>query len=138
MGSEMCIRDSSDGLAVVAQTDEQASEVMDGTDEDRTEEDPEQRGEPAPHDGDGRADDRAGSGNGGEVMSEDDAALGRNEVDIITQGFRRAHSIRGQAEDLLPEPATIRVVGDQESDTGQYGDQKCCHAGGLLEQLFRF
>ena len=68
------------GLTLVAKRDYEGSEVVDGSDEDGTEENPEKGGHPAPDHGESGADDGTGAGDGREVMPKDDGLAGGNVV----------------------------------------------------------
>ena len=102
---------------------------MDRADEDSSDDDPQERRQPSPEHPDGRSDDRAGSCNGREVMSEDDASPCRHVVDIILEALRGAGPSCSEVEDSIAQPSPVGVVGDDESETGEDGDQECVHAG---------
>ena len=126
--------DVADCLAVVAETDDQGTKVMHRTNEDGAEHHPKQRGHPPPHDGDGRADDWARAGDGGEVVPEDDRLAGGHIVDAVLQPFTGANRIGRKPEDLATQPTAVGVVGDDEANSGQQGNQECFHdnRGGTL------
>ena len=90
---------------------------MDGTDENRAEEHPEKGRKPTPHDGDRRAYDGSGTGDGRKMMTEDNTLSSGNEIDIITKRFRWADSIGDETEDSAAEPPTVGVVGDEKTKT---------------------
>ena len=62
---------------------------MNGADEDRAEYNPEEDRQPAECCRENRSDDGAGSGDGGEVMSQEHGGFGRNVVNAV------AHLVRG-------------------------------------------
>ena len=68
------------GLAPVADRDYESSKIVDRTDQNGSEENPEESWYPAPDDGEGRSDDRSGSCNTGKVMAKDDTLAGGDVV----------------------------------------------------------
>ena len=78
-------------------------------------------------DGDRRADDWAGAGNRGKVMTEDDRLAGGHIVDAILQPFAGADRVGREPEDFATQPTTVGVVGDDKSDSGQERDEQSFH-----------
>jgi hypothetical protein len=71
-------------LAAVAHAGHQGREVVHRADEDHAHRDPQQRRQPAElPGGQDRPDDRAGRGDGAEVLAEQVERLGRHEVDAV-------------------------------------------------------
>ena len=75
--------DVTDGLAVVAEADDQSTEVMYRANEDGTEHHPKQRGHPTPHDRDSWADDWASAGNRGKMVPEDHGFACGHIIDAV-------------------------------------------------------
>ena len=128
--------DVADGLAVVPDRDDQGAEVVDGADEDRAEDDPEQGRDPSPHHGDRRADDRAGAGDRGEVVAEDDGPGRRHVVLVVSKTVRGADVIGREAEDRPAEPSAVGVIGHDEGQARGQGDQQRLHGGGPALSMF--
>ena len=61
-------------------------------------------------------------------MAEDDRFGSRHVVDPVLEFFAGTAGIGGKAEDFAAQPATEGVVGDNESDSGQQGDEQRLHA----------
>ena len=59
---------------------------MDGTDENGPENDPDHRGDPAPHDGNSGTEHGRQAGNGREVMPKENIALTRHVVATVFEG----------------------------------------------------
>jgi len=112
-----------DGLSAIAQRDDQRAEIVDGTDENRTHQNPDERGQPAPEDSDGRTDDGAGSGDAGEVVAEDDFLFGRYKINIIPQLFTGNFRVAIDVKDFLGQPLPIGVVGDDVTYKSSRGNQ---------------
>ena len=100
---------------------------MDRPNKYRTQDNPEQRWQPSPEDGYGRAHDRPGAGNAGEMVAKDDFFLCRHKIDIVAQ-LLAWNSCRGiKTKDLACQPAAVGVVGDDETDERGDGDKQCSH-----------
>ena len=114
--------DVTDGLAVVAQADDERTEVVHRSNEDGTEHHPKQRRNPAPHDGNSRSDDGPSAGDGGEVVAEDNGLAGGHVINTVLEAFAGANGIGGESEDITTQPAAVSVVGHDEPDSGQQRD----------------
>ena len=69
-------------------------------------------------------------------MAEDDGFFSGHIVDAVLKFFAGAHGAGGEAEDLFAEPPSISMVGDDEPEAGEQGDEEGFHAltrGGALE-----
>lgn len=115
------------GLSPVAQRHHQRTEVVNGADENRPKEHPEECRQPAPEDGNRGTNDGSGAGDAGEVVAEDDFFFGGDEVDIVTQLFTGNFRICVDVKDFLGEPLTIGVVSDDVTDKGSRSNQQCGH-----------
>ena len=76
-----------EGFAVAANGEQQDHEILHAAAEDRARENPESAGKIAELCGEDGADQRAGAGDGGEVMSEDDPLVGAHEVAAILEAL---------------------------------------------------
>ena len=74
-------------FAVAAHGAEQNDEILHGPGEDGAEDDPQGSGEIAELGGEGWADERAGSGDGGEMMAEENPLVGGFEIVTVAQAF---------------------------------------------------
>ena len=68
-------------------------------------------------------------------MTEHDRLAGRNEIDIISQGFRWTDSISCQPKDPASQPTPIGVIGDQETDSCQNSNQQRGHEMSLRPNM---
>ena len=98
---------------------------MDGANEDRAKKHPQQSRQPAPENGDRRSDDRTCSGNAGEVVTEDDLSLSRNEVHVIAKFMGRNDGVAVELKNFLRQPSPIRVVRNDVSEKGKNGHSQC-------------
>ena len=119
--------DFAHGLPAVPQRHHQRAEVMNGTDEDGSQHDPQQSRQPAPEHGDGRAHNGPGSGNAGEVVSENDLPWRGDEVDVVLQFMTGRDGLRVELKDAGGQPASIRVVGGDETEKRPGRDEDSCH-----------
>ncbi len=100
---------------------------MDRTNENGTEHDPDQRRQPSPEDRQGRSDDRTGSRNARKVMSEDDRLASRHIIHIIAKLVAGNEGVLVEPEHPPSQPAAIGVIGDNESDKGEDGNEHRIH-----------
>ena len=84
---------------------------MHGTHEDRAHQDPDKSGYPAPDNGDCRPHDGTRTGNGREVMAEEDGLLGGDIVDIVAELVAGANSVRVELEYSSPQVFSIGMIG---------------------------
>ena len=103
---------------------------MDRADENRSQKHPQQCGQPAPENGNGRADDRAGTGDTGKMVSKNDLFSGWQVIDIVPKLPARHARRRIKAKDFSCNPPAVCVVGDQIADQGTNGNQNGDHAQG--------
>jgi hypothetical protein len=82
---------------------------MDGTEEDTTDNAPQENGDPAKDSGLDRSVNRAGTGDRGEMVTHQNSGVGRNEVLAVVAGVGRGFTVRIYAP-LLGKPATIENV----------------------------
>jgi len=85
---------------------------MHRTDQDWTEDNPEQGRDPAPDYTDGRPDNGAGAGDGSEMVPEKDILAGWDKVLCITELPGWSWLCVPQLEDFLAQISTISVVGN--------------------------
>ena len=119
--------DVADGLAAVTHRNDQRAEVVDRADQDRAEQHPQQRRDPAPDDGESGADDRSSAGDRGEVVAEDDAFGGRDVVVAVLEFDRGRDTVGIELEDPACQPAAVGVVGDQVEHERSERDGECRH-----------
>ena len=60
-------------------------------------------------------------------MAEDDRLGSGHVVDTVLEFFAGAHSAGGEPEYFFSEPPAISVVGDDESEAGEQGDEQSFH-----------
>ena len=85
--ADLLARHLAERFAVAAHGAEEDDEVLDGAAEDGADDDPEGAGQIAELGGERRADERAGAGDGGEVVAEDDPFVGGLEVVAVAQAL---------------------------------------------------
>ena len=89
---------------------------MYGSDENAAKDYPEQRGQPAPHDGNGRSDDGTCSSDCRKVMAEDYISFCRYEIVVIAL-FDAGHRLIGtQLKNPSGEELAVSVVSDDKSE----------------------
>lgn len=120
------------GLAFVAKRDHECSKIMHCPDEDRAKEDPKEGWNPAPDDGECGADDRAGSGNGGEVMTEDDGFAGGDVVVAVFELDGGRGAVGVEFENFLRKPLSVGMVSDEVGEKRAESDEECGHVVELL------
>ncbi len=117
-------------LTPVAKRNHQGAEIVDGSDENRTEQDPQQGRQPAPEHRDRRAHDRTRTRNAREMMAENHFLPRRNKIDPVLQLPTRYRGRSVEIEDLLRQPTTVSVVGHHVADKCPDGDQQRQHRDG--------
>ena len=95
--AELIARHLAEAAAVAARGQQQDRHVLDAAADDGADQDPQRAGQIAELRGERRADQRAGAGDGGEVVAEDDPAMGRHEVAAVVEalGGRGARGVHG-------------------------------------------
>ena len=63
--------------------------------------------------GEHRADQRAGAGDGGEMMAEQHVAVGRHVIEAVVVAIRRRRPLRVDAEHLVGDEQRVEAVGDE-------------------------
>jgi len=99
-----------EGFAVAAHGAEQDDEVLDGTSEDDADQDPECTWQITKLRGEDGADERAGAGNGGEVMAENDPFVCADEVAAVIVDFARGGAAVIEDEDAGGDPFGVEAV----------------------------
>ncbi len=107
---ELVARHLAETAAVPAGRQEQDDHVLHAATEDRPYEDPQRAGQVAELSGQRRADERAGAGDGGEVVAEHDPAMGRHEVAAVVEAFRRRGARGVRREHLRRDPGRIEAI----------------------------
>ena len=104
---------------------EQSAEVMDATEEDTTDQNPQGASQPAETSASGvdGASDGACASDGGEVVTHQNGCGCGDIVDVITQGVCRSGFLGLANAPLLAQPTAIEDIADhQDSDANE---QKC-------------
>ena len=120
------------GLAVIFYRSIQSAEVGNSTKEDAAQQDPQQNGQPAKGSSLNGTGNRAGTGNGGELVCKHRPALGGNIILAILQPHSRSLGV-GVNTPCLGEPTTVSGVRTYQNDRGNQNDYKRIH---LNESLF--
>jgi len=60
-------------------------------------------------------------------MAEDDGFFSGHVVDAVLKFFAGADGAGGETEDFFAQPASISVVGNDESEAGEQGDEEGFH-----------
>ena len=115
-------RDVGDRAALFAHARDQCAEVVCGAHEDRSKHDPSERGAPAPVRGDARPDDRRGSCDRREVVSEQYGTLRGDEIDAVFELVRWGDDVLLVLVDTLAEESCVESIRDEE----RAEDQSCC------------
>ena len=87
---------------------------MDSTGEDAADEDPQGAGQITELSGNDRAYERAGTGNSGEVMAEDDVLIGRHVVVTVFEAEGRCDLVLVDRQDFGGNESAIETVGQYE------------------------
>jgi len=106
------------GVALVAHRQHKRAEIMHRTHENGAEQNPDQGRHPAPEDRHRRADNRAGAGNGGEVVAEEHGFVGGDKINAVMMLHTRAQVFRRHVEDFLRQVFPVGVVGGQIQQRG--------------------
>ena len=99
-----------DGLAAVALRGPQDAHVVHAGYENGAQGDPQECRQPAPNDGDGRADDGSGTGNRGEVVAPEHELVRRHVVDAVVHGVCWGFIALGKLEDAFAEEFRVDEV----------------------------
>ncbi len=100
-------------LAVSPGGQEEDGHVLHGAGEHDAGEDPQRAWQIAHLGGEYRADQRAGAGDGGEVVAEQHEMVGRHVVEAIIVAIGRRHPVRIDAEDPFRDVKSVKPVGDE-------------------------
>ena len=121
-GADLLARHFAQRLAIAADGGAEDDEVLHRAAEHDADDDPQDAGEVAELRGEGRADERAGSGDGGEVMAEDDPSVGRDEVASVGEAMcgRRAGVV--EREDGGADEGAVEAIRDGVGTEG--GDEE--------------
>ena len=114
--------DLADGFAAVADRSEQRTEVLQAAEKDTTDDTPEEDRDPAEYRSQDRTVDRAGTGDGREVVPHEDVRLGRDVVNAVLHGLGRRRS-RGIHAPLLRQPAAVSQIPDEQDRDRSHDDK---------------
>ena len=115
-----------DGLAVIADRGKQRAVVMHTTEEDAADENPQQHRNPAENSGLDRAVDRAGTRDGGEVVTHQNRGLCRAVVHAVFQLVSRRRAGRVDAP-LFGQPSAVENVAQGENDNANNQNYSSIH-----------
>ena len=121
-------------LSAVSQAHHQGSEIVNGSDKDRAEDHPQQSRQPAPEDGNCRSHDRASPSNTRKVVSKDHFLASRHKVDVVLKLPAWHIRLGVETEDLLSQPTTIGMIGDDKAEEGAQGNEQCGHNWTPIEE----
>ncbi len=111
--TDLLLRHLAERAAVVAEAAAENAEILHRAAEDDAGEDPERPGQIAELRRQRRPDQRARAGDGGEVVAEDDPAIGGNEVAAVVDALGGS-GIRGvEREELGGDEGAVEAVGDR-------------------------
>ena len=131
--------DLGERLAAAAHGGGQHEHVLHGAGEADADDQPEQAGHVAVLDGEHRADERAGAGDGGEVVAEEDPLVGRVVVLAVVELMRGRGSRVVEGGDAGGEEGAVVAVGDgqhaQHHEQQRHGAQHDLVADGFGEQV---
>ena len=118
-GPELIARHLPDAAAVAARGHQQHRHVLHATAEHRADEDPQRPGQVAELGGERRPDEWPGTGDGGEVMSEDDRAVRGHEVTPVVQPLRGRCPGRIHVQYAGGDPGGVEAIAEQvDADRG--------------------
>ena len=100
---------------------------MDGTDEYGPENDPDHRGDPAPHDGDRGTEHGRQASDGGEVMPKENIALTGDVVATVFEGVCRRLPRSGELEEVLRDMLCVEVITKQIDTKAARGCHNWAH-----------
>ena len=117
----------SDGLPFVTERDDKGAHIVNGTNENRTKDNPDEGRNPAPYDSERGANDGSCAGDGGEVVPEDDLSVARDEVDTVFKfdGWNDGGGV--QFEELASEPLAVSMVSHEVEHKSSSSDEESAH-----------
>ena len=118
-GPDLLLRHLAERLAVAADRRAEDDEVLDGAAERHADDDPDGAGQEAELRGERRTDQRAGAGDGREVVTEHDPAVGRHEVAAVVEPLGRRRASGVEREDLGRDDPAVEPVGDEVRADGR-------------------
>ncbi len=105
-----------DGAPLISEAHDEGGEIVDGADEDASDENPDESGQPSPDNRDGWSDNGACASDAGEVVAENHGRLAGNEILSVLSHNGGGFTVRIKSEYLAREPTPIGVVGDDIQD----------------------
>ena len=111
-----------EALPVAAHREEHDGQVLHRAGEDDADDDPDGARQVAHLGGEHRADERAGAGDGGEVVAEEHPAVGDVEVDAVLQPLGRGGPLVVGPQHLVGDEPRVEAVGDRVR--AQRGEQQ--------------
>ena len=114
--------DLADGFAFVADRCEQGTEVLQAAEENAADDTPQEDRNPAEYGCQDRTVDRAGSGDGREVVAHEDIRFRCDVVNAVLHGLRRRRSCRIHTP-LLRQPAAVCQIPDEQDRDRSYYDE---------------
>ncbi len=116
------LHDLADGTAVVTDGGEQGAEVVHGTEEDTTEDAPQENGDPAENGSLDRSVNGACASDGGEMVTHQDSRVGGDKVLAVIAGVGRGLAI-GVYSPLLCQPAAVENVAESKHHDRDHEDK---------------
>jgi hypothetical protein len=95
----------------VADGSEQATYVVDGTDKDAAEQNPNQGWQPSPNDSDGWTEKRSQTRNRSEVVTEENGWMGWDIISVIPHGVSRRWAAIIQLHDSPRQKRPVKTIG---------------------------
>jgi len=120
------LNDFAHAAAMVAGGGEEGQEVVCTADKDGANDDPEGDWTPAVGGSEDGADDRAGAGDGGEVMAEEDRGGGGDVVNTVTEGVGGGGTRRINGGEAL-QAGAVAAIGEGEGGKGEQENQDAGH-----------
>ena len=124
--ADVGLDDFADGTAVVADGGEQSTKVMHCAEEDTTDDNPQENGNPAEDSGLDRSVDGACASDGREMVTHQNGGVSRNEVLTVVTGVCRGLMVGVNAPLLCQPRAVENVAQSKQSDCDNENDN-CAH-----------
>jgi hypothetical protein len=118
-GADFLLRHLAERLAVAADRRAEDDKVLDGAAECHADDDPDGAGQETELRGEGWTNERPGAGNGGEVVTEYDPAIGRHEIATVVEAFGRRRASGVQREHVGRDDPAVKPVGDHVRADGR-------------------
>ncbi len=111
-GAEFVARHLAERAAVASRREKQHDEVLYAAAQHRADQDPQRAGQVAELRGEGRPDQRAGAGDGGEVVTEHHPFVGGDEVTAVVEALGRRRAGRVERKYFSGDEGAVETVAD--------------------------